>query len=227
MTATERQFVDALLSAYGEGVFPMSEPGGGVYWYDPDPRGVIPLGDGALRITRSLRRSLRSPRLRITTDRAFGAVIRACAEARAGQAGSWIDGRIVRAYEALHRAGHAHSVEAWLTAGDAGGGPGVTGGGNGGVLVGGLYGVHLRGLFAGESMFSRPDLGGTDASKVCLVHLWRHLRTRGFTLLDTQFLTPHLASLGGVEIPRAEYRRRLGGAMRVETAWAPFEAIAG
>lgn len=215
MTASERQLVDALLSAYREGVFPMSEAGGEVYWYDPDPRGVIPLGEGGLRVGRSLRRSLRNPRLRITTDVAFGAVIRACAEARAGQRGSWIDGRIVRAYEALHRAGHAHSVEAWLTAGDEGGG--------GGVLVGGLYGVHLRGLFAGESMFSRPELGGTDASKVCLVHLWRHLRARGFVLLDTQFLTPHLASLGGVEISRAEYRRRLDGAMRAETAWEPFE----
>lgn len=219
MTATERQLVDTLLSAYGEGIFPMSEPGGGMFWYDPDPRGVIPLDDGALRISRSLRRSLRNPRLRITTDRAFEAVIRACAEAREGQAGSWIDGRIVHAYEALHRCGHAHSVEAWLTADDEGG--------DGGVLVGGLYGVHLRGLFAGESMFSRPGLGGTDASKVCLVHLWRHLRARGFVLLDTQFLTPHLASLGGVEIPRADYRRRLGGAMGVETAWTPFEVIAG
>lgn len=211
--------VVGLLCAYAEGVFPMAEPGGEVSWYDPDPRGVIPLDSpengGGLRVSRSLRAVVRAGRFRITADSAFGGVIRACGSPRRGQTGeeSWIDDRIVDAYERLYEAGHAHSVEAWLDGAD---GP---------VLVGGLYGVHLRGLFAGESMFSRPDLGGTDASKVCLVALWRHLRARGFTLLDTQFMTEHLRSLGGVEISRDDYRQRLSVTLTIEPSWDPFEFI--
>lgn len=238
----KNQIVEALLDAYAHGVFPMAEPRAGgrpgeIYWFDPDPRGIIPLDDGALRVSRSLRASLRSGRFTITTDRAFGEVIRACAAPREGEPQTWIDDRIIHAYEALHEAGHAHSVEAWLTpqarrdaapnepdaqAKDHAAGLARDEGAGSPTLVGGLYGVHLRGLFAGESMFSRPDLGGTDASKVCLVHLWNHLRARGFTLLDTQFTTPHLESLGGVEISREEYRERLARAMECETSWIPF-----
>ncbi len=209
--------VAGLLEGYAQGVFPMAEPGGAVYWYDPDPRGIIPLdrpvNGGGIRIGRSLRARVRSGRFRITTDTAFDAVIRACAARRAGQdpGASWIDGRIIDAYTRLHDAGHAHSVEAWLDGTD--GRP---------VLVGGLYGVRLGGLFAGESMFSRPDLGGTDASKVCLVWLWFHLRRLGFVVLDTQFMTDHLRSLGGVEIPRAAYHALLAAALAVDTRWAPF-----
>lgn len=212
--------VDGLLAAYAEGVFPMAEPGGDVYWYDPDPRGIIPLDDpvngGGLRVSRSLRATIRSGRFRVTSDTAFKSVVRACGARRTGQSGdeSWIDDRIVGAYTRLFEAGHAHSVEAWLD--DTGEGDGDP------LLVGGLYGVHLRGLFAGESMFSRPDLGGTDASKVCLVALYSHLRARGFTLLDTQFMTDHLRSLGGVEISRRAYRDRLARALAVETAWGSF-----
>ena len=205
--------VIGLLEAYAAGVFPMSHGAGGpIGWYDPDPRGIIPLDQGALRVPRSLRSKVRSRRFRITTDEAFDRVIRACAAPRAGQTGDegWIDERIVDAYTRLHVAGHAHSVEAWLVDGNAR------------RLVGGLYGVHLRGLFAGESMFSRPDLGGTDASKVCLVWLWHHLRAHGFTLLDTQFMTDHLRSLGGIEIAREAYHDRLATALRTETAWLPF-----
>ncbi len=203
-----------LCEAYSDGVFPMCEPGGEVYWYDPDPRGVIPLTPGGVRVSRSLRQRVRSGVFEITTNRAFERVIRACAQARPGRDGgeSWIDERIIALYCAMHARGHAHSVEAWRTGGDGSR-----------VLVGGLYGVHLGGLFAGESMFSRPQLGGTDASKVCLVHLVAHLRAAGFTLLDTQFHNDHLARLGCVEIPRDEYRRRLGEALARQAAWGELK----
>lgn len=181
--------------------------GDGIAWYDPDPRGIIHLDSDGLIVSRSLRQRVRNQRFRVTTDTAFSEVIRACAHPR-GDEGEWIDARIIDAYERLFAAGHAHSIEAWLDCTD-----GTT------VLVGGLYGVHLRGLFAGESMFSRPRLGGTDASKVCLVHLWHHLCARGFTLLDTQFTNEHIASLGGVEIPREAYHQKLGAALQISTAW--------
>jgi len=228
----DRAVAEMLLNAYAQGLFPMAEPGGEIYLFDPDPRGVIPLdrpvNGGGLRVPRSLRQRVRSGRFAITTDRAFSDVIRACATPRPGEPdGSWIDGRIIAMYEALHRLGFAHSVEAWLMP-DPRGAPGSSPVGRASrlpdppTLVGGLYGVHLRGLFAGESMFSRPDLGGTDASKVCLVHLWRHLRARGFTLLDTQFTTPHLERLGVVEISREAYHSQLKQAMDRATSWEPF-----
>ena len=202
--------VAGLLSAYAQGAFPMSEPGSDVAWYDPDPRGIIPLDDGGLKISKTLRQRVRGGRFRVTTDAAFGEVIRACAQPRGDDDGAWIDARIIDAYERLHQAGCAHSIEAWLdTDGES-------------VLVGGLYGVHLGGLFAGESMFSRPELGGTDASKVCLVHLWHHLRARRFTLLDTQFTNDHLRRLGGIEIGREEYHRMLGIAVSCDLDWLPF-----
>lgn len=206
----DREVVDGLLAAYSRGLFPMASPGGGVSWYDPDPRGVFGLGAGGLRVSRSLRRRVVSGRFEVTCDRDFSGVIRACAEPRGAYGGedeTWIDGRIVGAYAAMHRAGCAHSVEAWLD----------------GELVGGLYGVHLNGLFAGESMFTRPGVGGTDASKVCLVHLWHHLRAIGAVVLDTQFWTPHLGTLGCVEVRRSAYRALLGRAMGVEAAWGAFD----
>lgn len=212
----------ALLDAYRAGVFPMPEPGGPVRWYDPDPRGIIPIeaGDpaGGVRVSRSLRQRVRSEPFQITADVAFERVIRACAQARPGQTGHecWIDERVVYAYTRLHELGHAHSVEAWVERGE----------GEGRALVGGLYGVVVGGVFAGESMFSRADLGGTDASKVCLVHLAAHLRRRGFALLDTQFWTPHLGSLGCVAISRDEYRRRLARAIELPAAWGEFHADA-
>lgn len=231
MTHPLDDIIATILGVYAEGQFPMAHPDGAIYLYDPDPRGVIPLDDGALRVSRSLRQRVRSGRFRITTDRAFGEVIRACAEPRPAPADeddthddgaqdeTWISEDLIQIYEALHLAGHAHSIEAWLDppadqqAENSAGQP---------VLVGGLYGVHLRGLFAGESMFSKPGLGGTDASKVCLVHLWHHLRARGFTLLDTQFTTPHLERLGAVEVAREEYKARLTEALEFTTTWTPF-----
>lgn len=182
-----------LLAAYRTGIFPMPV-GEHLAWWSPDPRGVLPLG--GLRVSRSLRRSVR--RYRVTSDVAFDAVVAACADPR--RPGGWIDDRIRAGYGELHRLGWAHSLETWSDEG---------------VLVGGLYGVAIGGLFAGESMFSHA----TDASKVALVHLVDRLRTGGGVLLDVQWVTPHLASLGAVEIPRNEYLGRLREAIALPDAW--------
>jgi leucyl/phenylalanyl-tRNA--protein transferase len=191
---------DLAVAAYASGVFPMPAPGGLMGWYSPLRRGVLPL-DG-LRVSRSLRKTL--GRYEIRTDTAFDAVLAGCADRR--RPNGWIDDRIRRVYRQLHRRGIVHSVEAWTAAGE---------------LAGGLYGVSIGGLFAGESMFHRPDIG-RDASKVALVALVERLRSAGTPdrLLDVQWVTPHLASLGVVEISRAEYLQRLAAALhRPPPAW--------
>jgi len=176
-----------LLAAYRAGLFPMPVEQG-LGWWSPEPRAVLPLD--AMRVSRSLRRSC--TRFTVTVDTAFDEVIAACAEPR-GE-GEWITPEIRSAYVGLHRLGWAHSVECWA-------GP---------DLVGGLYGVAIGGLFAGESMFHRA----TDASKVALVALVELLRDEGAVLLDVQWRTPHLASLGVVDVTRPAYRRLLAGALR-------------
>lgn len=176
-----------ILAAYRHGLFPMPVRRGVLAWWSPDPRGILPL-DG-LRVTRSLRRS--TARYRVAVDTAFEAVIDACADRR--RPGAWIDRGVRDAYVGLHRLGWAHSVECW----------------EGAELVGGLYGVGIGGLFAGESMFHRA----TDASKVALVELVRRLTEGGATLLDVQWATDHLRSLGVVEVSRAEYHRLLAAAL--------------
>jgi leucyl/phenylalanyl-tRNA---protein transferase len=186
-----------LLSAYSQGVFPMDDEGT-IYWYDPDPRAVIPL-DERFHVPQSLARTLRKSRFEIRVDSAFAATMRACARSAPGRETTWISEEFVAVYEQLHQLGHAHSVETWLD----------------GAMVGGLYGVAIGGLFAGESMWSRER----DASKVALVALVERLRAGGFVLLDTQFITPHLARFGAHEISRAEYRRRLARALRAEAAF--------
>lgn len=191
---------DLAVAAYASGVFPMPAPGGLMGWYSPLRRGVLPL-DG-LRVSRSLRKML--GRYEIRTDTAFDAVLAGCADRR--RPNGWIDDRIRWVYRQLHRRGIVHSVEAWTAKGE---------------LAGGLYGVSVGGLFAGESMFHRPDIG-RDASKVALVALVERLRSAGTQdrLLDVQWVTPHLASLGVVEIPRAEYLQRLAAALhRPPPAW--------
>lgn len=181
-----------LLGAYRAGLFPMplDAPGSGslLGWWSPEERGVLPL-DG-LRVSRSLARSCRRYETRV--DTAFAEVVEACADLRRPR--GWITDDIRDAYVELHRLGWAHCVEAWAPDGE---------------LAGGLYGVAVGGLFAGESMFHRH----TDASKVALVSLVALLRRGGATLLDVQWCTPHLASLGVVAIPREEYRRRLAEAL--------------
>jgi leucyl/phenylalanyl-tRNA--protein transferase len=177
-----------VLAAYRAGVFPM--PAEDVLaWWSPEQRGILPL-DG-LRISRSLRKSL--PRFEVRIDTSFAAVVEGCADP--SRSGSWITADIAAAYCKLHELGWAHSVEAWSR--------------ETGRLAGGLYGVAIGGLFAGESMFHQE----TDASKAALVHLVSLLRDRGASLLDVQWLTPHLASLGAVEIPRADYLARLPAAL--------------
>jgi leucyl/phenylalanyl-tRNA--protein transferase len=175
-----------MLAAYREGLFPMPVEGR-LAWWSPCVRGVLPLE--GLRVTRSLRRSCR--RFEVRVDCAFDEVVDACADP--DRAHGWIDDDIRAAYIRLHRLGWAHSVESWV----------------GEELVGGLYGVAIGGLFAGESMFFRER----DASKVALVELVRILREGGASLLDVQWSTPHLASLGVVEVSRREYLERLADAL--------------
>jgi leucyl/phenylalanyl-tRNA--protein transferase len=193
-----------LLWAYERGIFPMAEPRTGrLEFYSPDPRAIIPL-DG-LHVPRSLARVLRGARFDVRSDTAFEAVIRACAEPRIDREETWLDEHLIGLYVRLHELGHAHSVEAWRDD----------------RLVGGLYGVAIGAAFCGESMFSHPEEGGTDASKVCLVHLVERLQRGGFRLLDTQFSTPHLERLGCIEIPREEYLKLLERAIAQPANWGP------
>ena len=197
-----------LLSAYQAGVFPMADPDDGdrVGWYAPDPRAVLPLD--AFHVPKTLARTVRAGRFRVTVDRAFEAVVRACAEPAPGREQTWISEEIVAAYSALHDGGFGHSVECWTDAG---------------AFAGGLYGVALGGAFFGESMVSRER----DASKVALVWLVRRLRAGGFALLDTQMSTPHLARFGVVEVPRDEYERRLAAALAAEADWSTLDGEGG
>ncbi len=202
---------DRLLAAYRRGWFPMADPlTGAIEWFNPDPRAIFPLDPpDAFHVPASLAREVSRGRFEIRCDTAFEQVMRACGSPRGPDDLTWIDRRMVDAYTALRRIGHAHSVEAW----------------RGSRLVGGLYGVHVGGAFMGESMFSNAGLGGTNASKVCLVHLVRWLRHRGFGLLDTQFHTPHLGRFGCVEVPRDEYLLRLAEAVRRDVAWGSFRPL--
>jgi leucyl/phenylalanyl-tRNA--protein transferase len=177
-----------ILGAYRQGIFPMPADGM-LAWWSPDPRGVLPL-DG-LRVSRSLRKSL--ARYEIRVDTAFDEVVAACADPQRPH--GWITRDMQSAYGRLHELGWAHSVEAWSV--------------DDGQLAGGLYGLSIGALFAGESMFHRR----ADASKASLVWLVSRLREGGATLLDVQWLTPHLASLGAVEVPRREYLRLLADAL--------------
>jgi leucyl/phenylalanyl-tRNA---protein transferase len=182
---------ELLLYTYSQGIFPMGDEDGEIYWYDPDPRAIIPLE--TFHVPRSLARRIRQGGFKIRVNSAFRQVITACAEPDQNRQNTWITPPIIDIYCELHRLGYAHSVETWIE----------------GELVGGLYGVALGGLYAGESMFSRA----TDSSKIALVYLVERLRAHGYVLLDTQFLTPHLQRFGAIEIPRSEYQRRLRRAL--------------
>lgn len=185
--------IERLLLAYRSGIFPWtSDP---PTWWSPDPRGVLPLD--ALHVSRSLARTLRRAPFTVTRDRAFAAVVKACAGTR--RHGNWITPDIVRAYTRLHEAGHAHSVECW----------------RGREMVGGIYGVALGGLFAGESMFHTAD----DASKVALVSLVEHLRAHSFVLFDIQMVTPTTRAFGAVEMPRRDYLESLRVAVKLKRAF--------
>lgn len=185
-----------VLDAYRHGVFPFYDASQPVLWWCPDPRAVLPLE--AFHVPRRLARTLRHPDWNVSVDTDFEAVIRACDEDRAD--GTWIHPEMVRCYTALHHQGHAHSVEVRRS----------------GRLVGGLYGVAVGGVFAAESKFHRER----DASKVALVHLVRRLVERGYSLLDVQFVTPHLARFGCVEVPREAYLALVAEAVARETRFA-------
>ncbi len=219
-----------LVEAYCRGVFPWYDADNPICWWSPDPRAIFELddvpphpqplspggrgetflrvpphlqplspggrGETGLYVSRRLARTLRSGKFRCTVNQAFGRVMRVCADR---EEGTWITAEMIGAYERLHRLGFAHSVEAW----------------RGDELAGGIYGVAIRGFFAGESMFTRIR----DGSKVALAFLVDHLRKRGYRLFDIQFLTPHTTRLGAIEIPRAEYLRRLRLALEFQATF--------
>jgi leucyl/phenylalanyl-tRNA--protein transferase len=188
-----------LLRAYSIGVFPMAEDRDDpeLVWVDPRMRGIIPMQK--FHVPKRLRRTIRSGQFDVTFNRDFSGVIEGCAEATGGRPRTWINDRIVDLYTSLHFKDHGHSVECWRD----------------GNLVGGLYGISLKGVFFGESMFSRE----TDASKIALVHLAARLSVGGFVFIDTQFITKHLSRFGAIEVPRSEYRGLLAAALKTEATF--------
>jgi leucyl/phenylalanyl-tRNA---protein transferase len=187
---------ELLVRAYAAGVFPMAESASSddIFWVDPKRRGVFPLDH--FHVSHSLAKVVRKNIFEVRVNSDFAGVMEQCAESTALRKDTWINGNILDSYTMLHDAGFAHSVECWQQ----------------GVMVGGLYGVSLKGAFFGESMFSRA----TDASKVALVHLVARLRVGGYRLLDTQFITDHLARLGAIEITHKAYHKQLKAALTVE-----------
>lgn len=192
---------ELMLRAYRAGLFPMAETRRGerLYWLDPEQRGVLPLE--RFHVPRRLLRTVLSGRFQVAADTDFAGTVQACAAAMPGREDTWINGEIERLFVELHRLGYAHSVECRER----------------GRLVGGLYGVVLGGAFFGESMFNRSR----DASKAALVHLVARLRLGGFRLLDTQFVTAHLAQFGAEEVPRDDYKRLLIEAVEIPARWLP------
>jgi leucyl/phenylalanyl-tRNA--protein transferase len=186
---------ELLLEAYSTGIFPMGMPGGGIRWFSPDPRGILPLE--GFHVPHGLRRALRRPGWKVRVDTCFREVMSLCGE----RDETWISKLILRGYGRLHELGHAHSVEVWKDD----------------RLAGGLYGVALGGAFFGESMFHRV----TDASKVALWHLVRILREEGFTLLDIQWTTDHLRQFGAVDVGREQYLHLLREAVALKGSFPP------
>jgi leucyl/phenylalanyl-tRNA--protein transferase len=182
---------DDLLYGYMNGIFPMAEADGTIYWYSPDPRAIIPIE--TYKPSKSLRPVLNKQTFEIRVNTDFGAVMRGCSTPRKTDEGTWISDDIIAAYTALHEAGYAHSVEAWYD----------------GKLAGGLYGVSINGVFCGESMFSSVS----NSSRVAFHYLIEILRHNNFSLLDTQFINDNVLRYGAIEIPREEYMRRLQKAL--------------
>lgn len=195
----KRPTAEMLVRAYVQGIFPMAheDENWEVYWYRPDPRTIFPLDE--FHVPRRLRQIVRQEVFEVRINSAFRRVMEACAQPRDGSPGVWISPYLIDAYCELHELGFAHSVECWRD----------------GELAGGLYGVSIRGLFAGESMFTRQD----NASKVALVHLVERMKSRGMSLLDTQFTTDHLKRFGALEISADAYEVRLRAALELETSF--------
>lgn len=194
---------ELIVRAYRAGIFPMAEDATdeNLFWVSPEMRGIIPLD--AFRISKSLRKTMRQSGWSIKADTDWNGIIDGCATVGEDRHSTWINGTIRAVYGELFRRGIAHTVEVW----------------DGKELVGGLYGLAIGSAFFGESMFHRR----TDASKVAMAHLVERLKAGGFQLLDTQFLTDHLASLGGIEITRAEYEDRLADALDSEGDWSALD----
>ena len=188
---------ETVLKAYSLGVFPMSESFNdpNIYWINPKKRGVIPINN--FKISRNLKKEIKRNKYKVTINKSFYEVITNCAKKTKNRPTTWINKEIIKLYSNLHEIGHAHSVEAWFKD----------------KLVGGLYGVSLGSAFFGESMFSTMS----NASKICLIYLIANLQTKGFILLDTQFVNPHLKKLGAIEIPRKKYLKMLGNALKTNT----------
>jgi leucyl/phenylalanyl-tRNA---protein transferase len=192
---------ELLLKAYAYGVFPMAKSRGDdkVFWVQPKQRGVIPLDQ--FHVSRSMRKVLRKGDFGVTIDTAFGQVLDGCAESKPGRPETWINAKIVELFTELHTAGLAHSIEVWRD----------------GALVGGLYGLAMGAAFFGESMFSRVENG----SKIALCHLVGIMKHGGFVLLDTQFITDHLARFGAIEIPQKDYLAQLSKALSQHATFGP------
>lgn len=204
-----RRALEWVLSMYRQGWFPMyDEESGRVQWVQPHQRGIIPL-DERFVVSRSLRQAVKSAKFEVTSDEAFVDVIEACAAPAKGREQTWLSDEIIDAFCVLHEHGLAHSLEVWAREPRR--------------LVGGLYGVCLGSVFCGESMFSRPESGGTNASKVALVHLVAHLGARGFTLLDSQLENEHLKQFGCFAMPREEYVKHLAGHAKDGVTWGKFD----
>ncbi len=197
---------EILLQAYAIGIFPMaqSQEDSKLYWFDPDPRTIIPLDN--FHISRRLERTLGQQKFQITFDTAFTEVMRKCAEAAPDREETWINEDIIRLYTQLHHYGYAHSIETWQD----------------NKLVGGVYGISIGGLFAGESMFSRV----TDASKVALATLLKHLKQQNYSLFDVQYTTEHLKRFGAIEISKEAYKQRLSQALENECSFLEAEDFA-
>ena len=191
--------VNSLLNAYSIGVFPMAEfrDDPNLFWVDPQTRGIIHLS--RFHVPKKLRKIVRGNKFLVTFDKDFSAVIRECAAPTARRPQTWINNQIKEIYTSLHLEGYCHSVECWRK----------------NQLVGGLYGIALKGIFFGESMFSKE----TDASKVALVHLAARLSAGGFDLIDTQFITRHLCRFGAIEVSRKKYHKLLSSALKIEASF--------
>lgn len=216
MSTRETLTPELLIAAYSAGFFPMADMRKSrrgtrprIGWYSPDPRAILSLEPGGLHIPRSLARTLRRGEFEVTFDECFQQVMVECAKPRStdGDDGCWISPEMIDAYTALHRRGNAHSVEAWVGKAESR------------RLVGGLYGVSIGAAFFAESMFCRPELGGTDASKVCLVALVHALQAAGYVVLDVQMANPHTEQFGVVEIPRNAFQAILEAAVRAPANW--------
>lgn len=213
---TPEQIVALMLDAYLAGAFPMADAPslaqqrrqaeGRIRWFSPDPRAILPLEPGGLHIPGGVKKALRRRAFRLTADACFPRVLAECAVPSSKRGESWLSPTLSRWYAAMHDAGFAHSLEVW-TADDA--------------LVGGIYGVCIGAAFFAESMFSRPELGGEDASNIALVRLVQHLQLRGYELLDVQLANQHTQRFGVIEIPRRDYLKRLHSAVLQPDRWAP------